>query len=204
MSVNWNTELVEQLDWHWRFIARPRLDSLSDDEYFWEPVPDCWSIRPSTSIDPAAPVASAPLWGTGPFRMELAEGDPDPAPVTTVAWRLAHMIVEVLGERVHSHFDGPQVVMSSFPFAGTAREALAQLDTGYERWIEGVKSLGDAGLARACGPSEGPFAEAPLAALVLHINREMLHHNAEVMLLRDLYRVSGGGPLPDPASTSGA
>ena len=26
-----------------------------------------------------------------------------------------------------------------------------------------------------------------MAALVLHINREMLHHGAEVALLRDLY-----------------
>jgi hypothetical protein len=27
-----------------------------------------------------------------------------------------------------------------------------------------------------------------MAALVLHINREMLHHGAEIALLRDLYR----------------
>ena len=35
--------------------------------------------------------------------------------------------------------------------------------------------------------AEGPFAEAPLAALVLHINREVLHHGAEICLLRDLF-----------------
>ena len=45
---------------------------------------------------------------------------------------------------------------------------------------------------------ESPFAEFPLAALVLHINREMLHHLAEVMLLRDLYRAAGPGPLTGP------
>jgi hypothetical protein len=27
-----------------------------------------------------------------------------------------------------------------------------------------------------------------MAALVLHINREVIHHGAEVALLRDLYR----------------
>jgi hypothetical protein len=27
-----------------------------------------------------------------------------------------------------------------------------------------------------------------MAALVLHINREMLHHGAEIALLRDLFR----------------
>ena len=77
---------------------------------------------------------------------------------------------------------------SSFPFGGTADTARDQLDAVYAHWAEGVTSLGLEGLTRPCGPSEGPFADAPLAALVLHINREMLHHTAEVMLLRDLYR----------------
>lgn len=48
--------------------------------------------------------------------------------------------------------------------------------------------LGSDGLARPCGPVEGPYAEASMAALVLHINREVLHHGAEICLLRDLYR----------------
>ena len=43
-------------------------------------------------------------------------------------------------------------------------------------------------LARPCGPAEGPYADYPMAALVLHINREVIHHGAEVALLRDLYR----------------
>jgi hypothetical protein len=44
------------------------------------------------------------------------------------------------------------------------------------------------GLARACGPAEGPYAEVPMASLVLRINREALHHGAEVALVRDLFR----------------
>jgi hypothetical protein len=115
--------------------------------------------------------------------------------VTTIAWRLGHMIVEVLGERVHSHFGGPGVKVSTFGFAGTADDALSQLDHAYAQWIDGVRALGLDGLAQPCGPSEGPFQDAPLAALVLHINREMLHHNAEVMLLRDLYRTSDGSAV---------
>ena len=50
-----------------------------------------------------------------------------------------------------------------------------------------MKSLNEAGLGTPCGPAEGPDAEAPMAALVLHINREMIHHLAEIALLRDLY-----------------
>ncbi len=44
------------------------------------------------------------------------------------------------------------------------------------------------GLAREAGPAEGPWATSSMAGLVLHINREMLHHGAEIALLRDLYR----------------
>ncbi|MDX6418075.1 MAG: hypothetical protein QOG28_2695, partial [Trebonia sp.] len=66
--------------------------------------------------------------------------------------------------------------------------ALARLDEVYAAWIAGVRGLGAEGLARPCGPAEGPYAEVPMASLVLHINREALHHGAEVALLRDLFR----------------
>ncbi len=54
-----------------------------------------------------------------------------------------------------------------------------------------MRELGRDGLARPCGRSEGPYGEYPLAALVLHINREALHHGAEIALLRDLHRAKG-------------
>jgi hypothetical protein len=34
---------------------------------------------------------------------------------------------------------------------------------------------------------EAPYVDSPMAALVLHINREVIHHGAEISLLRDLY-----------------
>ena len=84
-----------------------------------------------------------------------------------------------------------QIVRSSarpgVHYAGTAAQALSQLDEVYAAWLAGVKSLGDAGLAPPCGPAEGPLAGYPMATLVLHINRETLHHGAEIALLRDLY-----------------
>ncbi len=123
--------------------------------------------------------------GRLPLRLRLPE--PDPAPVTTIAWRLAHVIVGVFGERCHSHFGGPPISYDDFAYAGSAVEALDQVDEGYRRWIEGVRSLGEDGLQRPCGEAEGPFAEHPLSELVLHINREVIHHGAEISLLRDLY-----------------
>jgi hypothetical protein len=42
-------------------------------------------------------------------------------------------------------------------------------------------------LERPCGPAEGPYADYPFIALVLHINREAIHHGAEIACIRDLY-----------------
>ncbi len=50
-----------------------------------------------------------------------------------------------------------------------------------------MRSLGPEGMARPCGPAEGPYADEPMATLVLHISRELIHHGAEVALLRDLW-----------------
>ena len=93
----------------------------------------------------------------------------------------------MLGARVASHFGGPPVDYWTHHYAATAAGALQQLDEVYLAWREGVTALGDTGLARPCGAAEGPFAAYPMAALVLHVNREVLHHGAEIALLRDLY-----------------
>ena len=42
-------------------------------------------------------------------------------------------------------------------------------------------------MQQPCGPTGGPWGERPFGNLVLHINREVIHHLAEVALLRDLW-----------------
>ncbi|APE16659.1 serine/arginine repetitive matrix protein 1 [Mycobacterium sp. WY10] len=166
--MTWTTQLADQLDWHWTNALRPRLDGLTDDEYFWEPVAGCWTVHRDGGIDFAFP-------------------PPQPEPVTTIAWRLAHVIVGVLAMRNHSHFGGPPADYQSWPYATDATTALAQLDDAYARWIAGVRGLSDDDLARPCGPAEGPYADYALSELILHINREVIHHGAEIACLRDLY-----------------
>ncbi|MCQ4121786.1 DinB family protein [Rhodococcus tibetensis] len=178
--LDWRHELADQLSLHWQQL-RPRLEGLIDEEYFWEPVPACWSVRPRGTSQ--APVQA----GSGAFTIDFAFPQPDPAPVTTIAWRLGHIVVGVFGARIGDHFGGRSVDYQTFDYAGTAAGALDQLDEMYSLWIRGVTSLGDEGLARPCGPSEGPFADRSMAALVMHVNREVIHHGAEIALLRDLY-----------------
>lgn len=162
------TLMADQLDWYWQNLLRPRLDGLTDDEYFWQPVPDCWTVHTDGSIDFSYP-------------------PPEPAPFTTIAWRLAHVIVGVLAMRNHSHFGGPEASYQTWDYATDAATALRQLDDAYLAWIDGVRGLSDPDLQRPVGPAEGPWADHPMGELVLHINREVIHHGAEICCIRDLY-----------------
>jgi len=60
-----------------------RLGGLTDDEYFWEPVPGCCTVRRTESGDYRADDADRP-------------GNP---PLTTIAWRLWHLIEKYGGKR---------------------------------------------------------------------------------------------------------
>lgn len=185
--VDLTKELHEQLDFHWQVHARPRLEGLTDEEYRWEPVAGAWNVR---RREDAAPATATARVGGGQWLLDdydPAAGEPHPAPVTTIAWRLFHIVVPVLGMRTHSHFDGPAVAEESFPVAGTAAEGLRQLDEAYAAWSAGVCALSPEKLAEPVGPAEGDWAQAPMITLVLHINREVIHHLAEVALLRDLW-----------------
>jgi DinB superfamily len=185
-TTDWNPLLLDQLEFHWGYSLRPRLEGLTDAEYFWEPVPDCWTIRPRGAPGGADQV------GDGEWAIDFEHPPPEPAPVTTIAWRLNHVLT-CFAVRAANHLGRDPVDYDSYPYAGTAREALARLDGEHETWRAGVAALGEEGLMRPCGPAEGPFAEEPLATLVLHIHREVIHHGAEICLLRDLYLREGSG-----------
>lgn len=177
--MNWTEELDKQLSWLWENHLRPRWDGLTDREYFWEPVPGMWSVRPRGQG--VAEVAA----GSGDYIIDFSYPEPTPVPVTTIAWRMAHLMVGVFGSRLARHFGGPPVDYDTFEYPSTAAGALARLDAQYADWIAGVRSLDAEALQRPCG--EDGYAQDPMAALVLHINREIIHHGAEISLLRDLY-----------------
>lgn len=173
---------ADQIEWHWTHQLRPRLTGLTDEEYFFDPTGgSAWTVHPRT--EQRTPMQA----GSGPFVVDFALPEPVPPPFTTIAWRLAHVVVGVLAVRNHGHFGGPEASYESWAYAGTADEALAQLDREFARWSAGVRSLSEADLARPCGPAEDPHADLPMLALVLHINRELIHHGAELALLRDLH-----------------
>jgi DinB superfamily/Ankyrin repeats (many copies) len=167
-------DLLSRSDFAWQRIRR-RLDGLTDVEYLWEPVPDCWTVRPIPTDQTA-------------FQMDGSPVPPQPAPFTTIAWRVAHIIECLQAERTATWFgvapepgDGQPVV------PGTAAGALEALDQAYAAWHRRVAAIDVGGLALPMGEVAQMYADQSRAAFVLHILDEVAHHGAEVCVLRDLY-----------------
>lgn len=179
MAVNWTGEILAQSQFYWDFSLWPRLEGLTDAEYHWMPVPDAWTVRrlPDGRYAPD---------GTLP--------EPDPPPVTTISWRLGHIIVDVLETRVNWHFGDRTASRENTDWPATADEAKQRLRNAYFTWTEHVRELDDDGMAApVAGAEASQWADFPMVVLVLHLQRELIHHGAEVALLRDLYRAGYTG-----------
>ena len=128
--------------------------------------------------------------GAGDLVIDFEFPEPDPPPITTIAWRLGHVIVGIFGSRNASHFGGPPIDYQTIEWPATADDALDDARQRVRGLGEGCCGLDDRALGTPVGAAEGEFAAYPFADLVLHIQREAIHHLAEIALLRDLYRVS--------------
>ncbi len=151
---------------------RERCRGLADDEFFWEPVADCWNIRPDE--------AHVGGWS---YAYEFAPEDP--APVTTIGWRLVHITA---GNRVcwnHAYGDAT-LTFSDLLVPHTAEAALAEwLDSRLPitTWLVDAT---DADLVES-RPTHLPAREMPAGDQVRSLIDEQIHHGAEIALLRDLF-----------------
>ncbi len=164
--------LMASYDEVWNRLA-VRLEGLTDEEYFWEPVAHCWSLRRGDDG----------LW-------RLDEGGDDtpgsPEPFTTIAWRLGHIGATCLGGFTRLRFGGDDVS----PVGGLApsvADLSGVLDGQYLHWREHLEGLGVIEWEAPLGPAWGPYADDTTVDLALHVLDEVTHHAGEVGVLRDLY-----------------
>jgi hypothetical protein len=67
--------LLAQMDEAYaRLVAR--LEGLTDQEFFWQPVPNCWTVFQDPS---------------GRWTYHYEEPDPVPAPMTSIGWQFIHV-----------------------------------------------------------------------------------------------------------------
>jgi DinB superfamily len=169
--------------------TRSRLTGLTDDEYFWEPVAGCLTVRRTDS----GPYRADPVDRTvNVLRPATGIGDP---PFTTIAWRLWHLTGTYGGNR-NPHWLGVERAPAGFnsddPAPATAAEAIAALERAHAFWQGVLQDLPEASWWEPLGPVAGPFAEDDRASLVLHQLDEQIHHGAELGVLRDLYLHTAG------------
>ncbi|MEV0923013.1 hypothetical protein AB0I31_14125 [Brachybacterium paraconglomeratum] len=96
------TRLVDQIEFHMREQVRPRLEGLTDEGDLYDPIGDgdTWAVHPRAPEGGTAPTSIQ--GGSGEMVIDFEFPEPDPAPFTTIAWRLGHVIVGVLAVRSHS------------------------------------------------------------------------------------------------------
>ena len=143
-----------------------RLAGLTDEEYLWEPAPLAWSVRDT----PAG------------LRFDFGLMPVAPAPITTIAWRLTHIIDLLREDRCHRVLGVPPTAdVDEVWITTSATEAISLLERSFATW-RGYLAATDP--ARLFEEAEG---WADRFTFALHIIDELIHHAAEVGLLRDLY-----------------
>ncbi len=167
-----------------------RMVGMTDDEYLWEPVPRCWSIR----LHAAGPGPGATLLiGAGAWGRDSARpAHPSPPPFTTIAWRLGHLS-EGLTLRADHTIGSHALTWDDYRHRGDAAGAVAAFDAGAGAWRAALVSADDDALD-AVGRSTFPHggdSDEPFIDVVWWVNQELLHHGAEIALLRDLSRAQG-------------
>jgi hypothetical protein len=166
-------------------LSRIRIDGITDDELAWEPHPDIWSIRPrDKAVSPDA-------FGPGALVLDRDDGlDPFAAgPLTTAGWRFGHLVSMFAGRWEWSFGDHSTPPDELVDFVVDTR-LVERLWDEITRWGESVETLDQAALDQI-GFSQYPDgmdARLPFITIVRWMNRETIHHLAEIALLRDLYR----------------
>jgi DinB superfamily len=137
-----------------------RLGGLSDDEYRWEPVPGCWSVRP----DAASPSG---------WTVDYPDVEPDPPPFTTIAWRMLHVAD---GNTIYwEHAFGPaRRQFSDLAPHGDAAGAIAYLAESQRAVTAIVAEIDD---ARLVEPRPTPWGELwPAGRVLAVLLDEQVHH----------------------------
>ncbi|MFC6063563.1 DinB family protein [Streptomyces ochraceiscleroticus] len=219
--------LLDQFD-QAREMAQVRLTGLGDEEYLWEPVPGCWSIRrrceavtprafgpgewvldrgapdiPASEYAEVARQAAGGMtvdkiaedWSVSVERVEqvlahTGTPEPDVTPVTTIAWRLAHLHFEFAGRWEWTFGERRREPKLLVDFTPSADLALERFWASVDRWRDSIATVTDEQLDTV-GFSQYPHGsdpDDPFIGVLAGGNLELIHHMAEIALLRDLWR----------------
>jgi hypothetical protein len=189
------------------FTLNRAWSDLSQDEFFWEPVPDSWSVRRRDECRTPNP------FGTGDWVADFdgvlagaADWNKVFEPLTTIAWLFWHVgsmagraaELDFLGgtKSAESGWTSPYLV--DHPVFSSSSEAVDVMRAGWRALDKAIRASTDEDLEKVTrfwgyGGHRGPPAPG-YQILALKLN-EISHHGTQICMLRDLYRAVDGRSL---------
>ena len=110
--------------------------------------------------------------------------------MTTIAWRLGHLHLDIAGRWEWTFGERRRPPDQLVDFNPSAAVALERFWTTLDRWRDSVAAMTPEQLDTV-GFGQCPWtddAEVPFITVIWEANIELIHHMAEIALLRDLYR----------------
>ena len=115
--------------------------------------------------------------------------------MTTIAWRLGHLHWCFAGDWEWTFGGRRRPPAELVDFSPSAAVALERFWAMMDRWRASVAAMTDEQLDTV-GFGQNPnsdAAEMPFITVIAAANIELIHHMAEIALLRDLYRTRSTG-----------
>lgn len=151
------------------------LERLSDDEFSWEPVPGCWKVYRDDR---------------GRWTYDYEEPCPEPAPLTTIGWRLVHVaLCKVI---YHEWAFGPgEVDFTNIENPGDVATSMSMLREGHRLLVADLAGLKDRELEQPVLTNWGETW--PAWRIFWTMIDHDAHHGAEIAVLRELHRHTPAG-----------
>ena len=163
--------LAKEMDETWSMLSN-WVDGLTDPEFFWEPVPGCWTVHTEEN---------------GHWIVDYEKPSPDPSPLTTIAWKLDHLASCKIMYYEYAFGEG-KLDWKDITIPQSASEATSQLTEAQTKLRTKVDELHDEELERKCRTNWGEMW--PTWKIFWTMISHDLQHGAEIGCLRDLYRVT--------------
>lgn len=157
-------------------VVEPNLQGLTDDEYFWEPLPGMWGVRRR------AEVRSPDCWGQGEWAVEHCFDGSMQAP-TTIGWRLMHAY-DCTNDFTSRIFGRGGISWNDIEVPGIAAAAVDLMAAAMQR-LRGDLASHDDDILLGTGDADDARPRWRILGTALI---EAIHHCAEIGVLRTWYR----------------
>ncbi|MBP2471338.1 hypothetical protein JOF53_000210 [Crossiella equi] len=168
--------VLRQLDIAWALFEHHQT-GLDDGIALWEPGPVVWTVRPDEA---------------GRWHADWQVPEPEPVPLTTIAWVSWHIGFWWTTTLGHC-FEGGAPEREDIHWPGTTERALAWLADLRARWSAGLRSLSEAELDSTERTATLPWGPGlTMADVAGWVVVELTKNVAEIGLLRHLHATTAG------------